>query len=78
MLTIYYGMQCPFIPNCALQVKTYCEANNIPYELVKVDTLEKAKAVPCVFNNWAVFHNGNFKTVHLLNEGQLKKLLEKE
>ena len=77
MLTIYYGMQCPFIPNCILQVKTYCEANNIPLELVRVDTLEKAKAVPCVFNNWAVFLNGKFETVHLLNEGQLKKLLEK-
>ena len=27
----------------------------------------------CVFNNWAVFHNGKFETVHLLNEGSLKK-----
>lgn len=76
-LTIYYGMQCPFIPNCIEQVKGYCEANSVPLELVAVDSLEAAKAVPCVFNNWAVFKDGRFETVHLLNEGQLKKLLAK-
>ena len=42
-----------------------------------MDSLEAAKAVPCVFNNWAVFKDGRFETVHLLNEGQLKKLLAK-
>ncbi|WP_270505286.1 GNAT family N-acetyltransferase [Eubacterium limosum] len=76
-LTIYYGMQCPFIPNCIEQVKSYCEANSVPLELVAVDSLEAAKALPCVFNNWAVFKDGRFETVHLLNEGQLKKLLAK-
>ena len=39
--------------------------------------LEKAKAMPCVFNNWAVFYDGKFETVHLLNEGYLKKMLER-
>ena len=75
-LKIYCGVQCPYIPNCILEIQTYCKTNGIPLELVKVDTLEKAKAVPCVFNNWAVFYKGKFQTVHLLNEGYLKKLLE--
>jgi len=75
ILTIYYGVQCPYIPNCIEQIKNYCLENHIPLELIAVDSLEKAKAVPCVFNNWAVFYNGNFETVHLLNEGYLKKLL---
>ena len=74
-LTIYYGAQCPFIPNCVEQVGDYCKANGVPLELVKVDTLEKAKALPCVFNNWAVFRNGKFETVQLLNEGSLDKML---
>ena len=76
-LTIFYGMQCPYIPNCIEQVETYCKANQIPLNLIKVDTLEKAKSVPCIFNNWAVFYHGKFETVHLLNEGYLKKLLER-
>lgn len=74
-LTIYYGLQCPYIPNCIEQVREYCNKNNIPVKLVAVDTLEKAKNLPCVFNNWAVFHHGVYKTNHLLNETFLKKTL---
>lgn len=75
-LTIYYGVQCPYIPNCIEQIYNYCENNQIPLRLVEIDTLEKAKKLPCIFNNWAVFYNGKFETVHLLNEGLLKKLLQ--
>jgi len=75
-LTVYYGLQCPYIPNCIEQIENYCKVNGIPFELIKVDTLEKAKALPCVFNNWAVFYKGKFETVHLLNEGYLKKMLK--
>lgn len=75
-LTIFYGLQCPYINHCILQVKTICETNNIPLNLVAIDSLEKAKRVPSIFNNWSVFYNGTFETVHLLNEGQLKKILQ--
>ena len=75
-LTIYYGKQCPYIPNCIEQVTKYCGENQIPVELIAVDTLEKAKSLPGVFNNWAVYYNGHFETVHMLNEGYLKKLLK--
>lgn len=74
-LTIYYGRQCPFISNCLEQVESFCVQNQIPLELIAVDSLEKAKNVPCVFNNWAVFLDGKFKNVQLLNEGALKKLI---
>ncbi|MEG0913748.1 MAG: GNAT family N-acetyltransferase [Oscillospiraceae bacterium] len=72
-LTIYYGLQCPYIPNCIEQVQEYCSKNNIPLNLIAVDTLEKSKNLPCIFNNWAVFYNGEFETNHLLNETFLKK-----
>ena len=39
----------------------------------KVDTLQKAKELPCVFNNFAVFYNGEFVTVNLLDESGLKR-----
>ena len=76
-LTIYYGLQCSYISNCLEQVEIYCKDNSIPLNIIPIDTLEKAKGVPCVFNNWAVFYDGNFETVHLLNEGFLKKMLAK-
>lgn len=74
-LTVYYSPQCAYILNCIEQTENYCKANHIPLTLFAVDTLEKAKSVPCVFNNWAVFYDGTFRTAHLLNEGYLKKLL---
>ena len=49
----------------------------MPYMLIPVDTLEKAKALPCVFNNWAVFYRGRFVTVNLLDAAALKRLLKK-
>ncbi len=72
-LTIYYGVQCPYIPNCIEQVQEYCTKNNIPFHLIAVDTLDKAKNLPCIFNNCAVFYHGEYETNHLPNETFLKK-----
>ncbi len=74
-LTIYYDFQCPFVQQYIEKIEQYCEANNVPATLIEVDTLQKAKDLPCVFNNWAVFYNGAFKTVNLLDVSQLEKLL---
>ena len=46
-LTIYYDMQCPYIYQRIEMVKQYCEINNVPVSLIQVDTLEKAKNLPC-------------------------------
>lgn len=76
-LTIYYSPQCPYILNCVTQVQEYCGKQSIPLALISVDSLEKAKSLPCVFNNWAAFYHGDFFTHHPLNETLLKKMLEK-
>lgn len=41
---------------------------------IKIDTLEKAKNVPCIFNNWAVFKDGKFIGNTILNKNMMKKL----
>ena len=76
-LTIYYDLQCPYVPQTVGMVKHYCETNGVPVSLIPVDTLQKAKELPCVFNNWAVFYKGNFETVNLLDEAGLKRILKK-
>ena len=59
-------------------VKQYCDTNNVPVSLIQVDTLQKAKDLPCVFNNWGVFYKGNFGTVNLLLDVEhLKRILKK-
>ena len=77
-LTIYYDMQCPYVTQTIATIKEYCEANHIPASLIQVDTLEKAKELPCVFNNWAVFYKGKFETVNLIQDvTHLKRILKK-
>ena len=53
-LTIFYDDQCPFIPQRVEKLRAYCEEHAIPAAFIHVETLEQAKALPCVFNNWAV------------------------
>ena len=53
------------------------EAQGVPFVLIEVDTLEEAKALPCVFNDYAVFYHGRFETVNLLDTAYLKRILKK-
>lgn len=76
-LTIYYDMQCPFVYERIELIKQYCEINGINVSLIKVDTLQKSKELPCVFNNWGVFYKGKFETVNLLDVASLMRILKK-
>lgn len=76
-LTIYYDMQCPYVYQTVGKIRHYCEANDVPLTLIEVDSLEKAKALPCVFNNWSVFYKGKFETVNLLDVAGIERILRK-
>ena len=49
----------------------------VPVSFIQVDTLQKAKELPCVFNNFAVFYKGSFETVNLPTIDYLKRILKK-
>lgn len=76
-LTVYYSSQCPYIHQSVELVRKTCKELETPCALIPVDTLEKAKALPGVFNNWAVFDRGKFVTVNLLDAAALRQLLKK-
>ncbi len=76
-LTIYYDMQCPYIYQKIEEIEQYCETNEVPVRFIQIDTLQKAKEVPCVFNNWGVFYKGKFETINLLDVTAVQKLLKK-
>ena len=76
-LTIYYDMQCPYILQRIELLRQYCSENGVPAAFLQVDTLERAKALPCAFNNWAVFYHGKFETVNLLDIPSLERILNK-
>lgn len=76
-LTIYYDRQCPYILPCVEKIRDYCGDSGTPVLFRPVETLEQAKALPCVFNNWAVFYDGVFQSVNLLDVSGVKRLLKK-
>ena len=76
ILTVYYDYQCPFIFQRIEKLREYCEINKIASQFVLVDSLEKAKALPCVFNNWAVFYGGKFVTVNQIDGAAVKKIIK--
>lgn len=77
-LTVFYDLQCPYIPQRVELLRTYCGEKKIPASFIQIDTLQKAKDLPCVFNNWAVFCGGKFETVNLLDTSSLERLLKKQ
>ena len=76
MLTVYYSAQCRYIHQSVELVRKTCQEMEVPCSLIPVDSLEKAKALPCVFNNWAVFYRGKFVTVNLPDAAALKRLVK--
>lgn len=76
-LTVYYDFQCPYILQSVELVEWVCRESGVPVVLEQVDSMEKAKALPCVFQNWAVFYRGKFETVNLLDAAGVKRLLRR-
>ena len=55
----------------------YCKSNNIDADFIHVETAEQAKNLPYVFNNFAVFYNGKFKTVNQIDGAAVEKMIKK-
>ena len=74
--TIYYSNECPYVEYEIKELTDYAIKKNIKINFIKIDSLDKAKNAPCVFNNWANFYNGKFISNTILNANALEKLLK--
>lgn len=77
-LTIYYDVQCPFIPDRIEKLKKYCDETKIPADFILIDSLSAAKSLPCVFNNWAVFWSGRLITVNQIDKTYVSKIISQK
>jgi len=75
--TIYYSPECPYVEYEIEELSKYAKEKNININFIKIDTLEKAKSVPCIFNNWANFYKGEFVSNTILNANSFAKLVSK-
>ena len=76
-LTVYFTDQCPYIDQRIEKLRAHCAENAIPAQFVRVASLAQAKALPCAFNNWAAFYNGEFITVNQLDPAGVERLRKK-
>lgn len=74
--TIYYSNECPYVEYEVKELTEYAKNNGIKLNFIKIDSLEKAKKAPCIFNNWANFYEGKFISNTILNANSLSKLLK--
>lgn len=74
--TIYYSSECPYVEYEVSELELYAKSNGVKINFIKVDSLEKAKNVPCVFNNWANFYKGEFVSNTILNANSFQKLIK--
>ncbi len=75
--TVYYSSECPFVEYEIKELSDYASEKKIKLDFIKIDSLEKAKNVPCVFNNWANFYKGKFISNTILNSNSFEKLIAK-
>ena len=74
--TIYYSNECPYVEYEVKELSAYVKDKDIKLNFIKIDSLEKAKNVPCVFNNWANFYKGKFVSNTVLNANAFEKLIK--
>lgn len=74
--TVFYSPACPYVEYEVKELSDYAEENGIAIHFIRIDSLEKAKNAPCVFNNWANFYRGEFISNTILNANSFGKLLD--
>ena len=74
--TIYYTNECPYVEYEVKELTDYAIEKNIKLDFIKIDSLDKAKNAPCIFNNWANFYKGKFISNTILNANALEKLIK--
>lgn len=62
---------------CVIRLKTAhpgveAKRARLAARFVHVDTLDKAKSLPCAFNTWAVFYDGKLVTVNRIDAARSK------
>ena len=74
--TVYYSNECPYTEYEVKELSEYAESKGIKINFIKIDSLEKAKNMPCIFNNWANFYKGKFISNTILNSNSFEKLIK--
>ncbi len=74
-IVIYYTNQCPYTKYCLIEIEQVCKEENLKLTLYKIDSVEKAKSLPFVINNFCVFKDGEYITHEVVNASRFRKYI---
>lgn len=75
-IVVYYSNQCPFTDYYTNSVfAPLAKAHNIAFRAVNIADRSDTEQLPCAFNIYSVFLNGQFVTHEILNEKKINQLL---
>ncbi len=74
-IVIYYTNQCPYTKHCLTEIEQVCKEENLKLTLYKIDSVEKAKSLPFVINNFCVFKDGEYITHEVMNASRFRKYI---
>lgn len=75
-VVIYYSNGCPHTEKYVSIEKQVLERYNLPYKIIKLETVEAAQNAPVPCTNYAIFMNGIFVTSEVLTEKKLMQYLD--
>lgn len=77
-MVFYYTDMCPFISGHIENMIKVVQEREMNCDVIKIETLQQAKAAPCPFGIFSVFLNGKFLTYELMLEKKFNALLDKQ
>lgn len=74
---LYYTSGCPYTAKYVPLIEECAKQRGIRFKRVYIDSREKAQNMPCVWTNYALFHNGEYITNEILSEKKFLALAER-
>lgn len=75
-VVLYYTSQCPFTAKYVPLVEEAAKEKKIPFQSVRINSLNMAKDAPAAATGYALFYNGKFVTNEILSVNKFLKLFQ--
>lgn len=73
---LYYTNQCPFTAKYVPIIESMAKERGVDFQVIHIDTKEKAQNAPSPFTAYSLFYNGELVTHEILSEKKFEKILE--
>lgn len=73
---LYYTNQCPFTAKYVPIIEGMAKERGTDFQVIHIDTREKAQKAPSPFSTYSLFYDGEFVTHEILSEKKFEKILE--